>query len=201
VPHCRRCGAATARRVPDDDDRERDVCPACGEVHYRNPRMIVGCLVEAGDEVLLCRRAIEPARGRWTFPAGYLELGEGAVAGAVRETREEAGCEVEVLSPLAHLDLVHIGQVYAVWRARLVGGFSAGEESLEVAMFAPDAIPWDELAFPSVRCALELWAADRRDGAARLHQGVLRYRGRGDRLALASYELVELLSVALDPTR
>ena len=199
---CSQCGGALEHVVPEGDDRERARCPACGTVHYENPRTIVGCLVEhvAGGRarVLLCRRAIEPGKNLWTLPAGFLELDEGAVAGARRETREEALAEVDVQAPHAFLDLPHIGQTYALFRARLVGGrHGAGQETRETRLYELADVPWDELAFPGVNCALELYAADRRAGVARLHHGVLHWNGRGDKFAWANYELREHIAVEL----
>ena len=199
MKHCPQCGARVAHRVPDGDDRERAVCPACGHVHYENPRVVVGCIVEHEGAVLLCRRAIEPASGRWTLPAGYLELGESAVAGAVRETREEACAAVEVLAPHSFLDLPHIGQLYAIYRARLVDEhFAAGEETDETLLFDLASIPWDELAFPSIRFALELYVADREQERHQVHMGVVHYNGAGARFDARSYELRERVSVRVE---
>jgi ADP-ribose/FAD diphosphatase len=195
---CHHCATALEERVPPGDDRPRRVCPACGRVHYQNPLVVVGCIVERGDEVLLCRRAIEPAHGRWTMPAGFLELGEGLLAGARRETLEEAGADVEIVAPHAYLDLTHIGQVYALFRARLCAPLARhGPESLEVAFMGGEAIPWSELAFPAVHFALELLLEDRRLGVANLHTAALRWDGAGPRYAAASYSLVDHLRVPL----
>ena len=138
----------------------REVCAACGSVRYRNPTTVVGCVVEEAGRVLLCRRAIEPGHGLWTLPAGFLELDEGLVEGARRETREEACVEVDVRAPHAFLDMPHIGQGYALFRARLRPGETprAGDETLETAFVAAEDLPWAELAFPSVSIALRLWA-------------------------------------------
>lgn len=177
---CSACGALVAREIPPGDDRPRAVCKACGTVHYENPRTVVGCVVEHGDEILLCRRAIEPARGLWTVPAGFLEIGEAATEGAARETLEEAQARVEVLAPHAYLDLPLIGQSYALFRARLLdGAYGVGDESLEVATFSLDTIPWDEMAFPVIRIALELYAQDRERGAWRFHLGVVEWSEKG----------------------
>jgi ADP-ribose/FAD diphosphatase len=171
---CSRCGQATERRVPTGEDRERDVCDGCGVVHYQNPRMIVGCIVEHDGKVLLCKRAIEPRRGLWTLPAGFLELGESAIQGAVRETFEEASARVRVTAPFAHFDVPHIGQAYILYRAELIeASFAAGTESLEVELFSPELIPWHELAFPVMRYGLELWHEDLRAQRYRSHQGSL----------------------------
>ena len=149
------------RTVPDGDTRERDTCAQCGYVAYENPKVVVGSVVLAGDRVLLCRRAIEPSRGRWTLPAGYLELGETLQEGAAREAEEEAGARILIDGVLAFYSISRIGQVQVIFRARFDGPerFQAGVESLDVGLFAWDAIPWDELAFPSVHWSLHAWRA------------------------------------------
>ena len=172
--HCQRCGAALAPARPPGDDHERLICGRCGWVFYDNPRVVVGTLVAVGDAVLLCRRAIAPREGLWTLPAGFLERGESATAGAGRETLEEAGARVRVTAPLAHFDIPDIGQIYLLFRAELLApGLAPGPESLEVRLFPRDALPWGELAFDAVRFALERWLADRDAQAARVHYGVL----------------------------
>ena len=154
-------------RIPADDDRERSVCDACGYVAYVNPHIVVGSVVTwtaPGEEpaILMCRRAIEPRHGFWTLPAGYMETGETVRAAAAREAREEACCEIEIDALLAVYDVVHISQVQLMFRARLDAPvFAAGPESLEVALFRWDEIPWDELAFPSVAWALGHWRESR----------------------------------------
>jgi len=199
VRFCRACGAATAQSVPAGDDRPRAVCTACGVVHYDNPVLVVGCLVERGGDVLLCRRAIEPGRGRWTLPAGYLEMGEGVLAGARRETLEEAGVDVEITAPLLQLDLPHIGQTYALFRARPRSDVvAAGAESLEVDWFAADAIPFDEVAFPAVHVALHLWLEDRRT-RPHVHAAQLSWNGTGPRFDPRQYSLRDHLRVPLSP--
>jgi len=151
--------ARFARRVPEGEDRERLVCGDCGFVAYENPKIIVGSVVEAADgRVLLCRRAIEPRRGFWTLPAGYMEMGETAEEGAAREAREEARAEIAVESLLGVYSIARIGQVQLIFRARLARpGFAAGPESEAVDLFDWNSIPWDDLAFPSVRWALHAW--------------------------------------------
>ncbi|MEJ1159798.1 NUDIX hydrolase [Prosthecomicrobium sp. N25] len=142
------------RTVPPGDTLERDVCGHCGFVDYRNPKVIVGSVVRAAGLVLLCRRAIEPRRGFWTLPAGYLELGETAEDGARREAREEANADIRLRGLLAVYSIPRIGQVQLIYRAALAGGVAPGPESLEVALLRPDEIPWRDLAFPSVAWAL-----------------------------------------------
>ena len=166
MKYCSSCGHAVSVRVPDGDDRERYVCDACGAVHYRNPRVVAGCLVTHRDRILLCRRAIRPREGYWTFPAGFVENGETTTEGALRETWEEARANVELEGLYTVFNLPHIDQVYMFFRARLADlDFAAGPESLEVALFTPEGIPWDALAFPVVRDTLRYYLEDRRRGA------------------------------------
>ena len=171
IRHCRACGAPVRHAVPPDDNRERAVCTACGLVHYENPLNVVGTLPVADDgRVLLCRRAIEPRRGLWTLPAGFMELGESTADGAIRETTEEAGARIALDGLFTVLDVVRVGQVHLFFRARLLDlDFAPGPESLEAQLFAEDEIPWAELAFRTTRQTLEHWIADRRAGAYGLH--------------------------------
>ena len=171
---CNLCGAPVVLRIPSGEDRERFVCGTCGAIHYENPRMVVGCIIEEHGHVLLCKRAIEPRYGFWTLPAGFLELGESSVQGAVRETHEEAGAHVQVVAPYAHFDIPHIGQAYLFYRARmLTPEYAAGTESLEVKLVPLGEIPWDALAFPAVRIALELHGEDALRGRYRMHHGII----------------------------
>jgi len=152
------------RTVPAGDNRERLVCADCGYVQYDNPKIVVGAVVQWQGSVLLCKRAIEPRIGYWTLPAGYLELGESPVEGAVREAHEEACAEIAIDALLAVYSLPRISQVQLIYRAALkTPQFGPSAESLEVALFAWDAIPWEALAFPTVAWALAAW---RRIGAA-----------------------------------
>jgi ADP-ribose pyrophosphatase YjhB (NUDIX family) len=153
---CPSCGAEVEHKVPDGDDRPRHVCPACGTIHYHNPKIVVGSVCTLGERLLLCRRAIEPRKGFWTIPAGYLELGESAEAGALREAWEEARARIELEGLMAVYSVERIGQVQLLYRARLLHeDVAAGPESLEVLLATWDEIPWDELAFPTVRWILE----------------------------------------------
>lgn len=153
--YCPDCGGDLALRVPPRDNRERHTCQACGAVHYANPRVIVGAVATWDERILLCKRAIEPRLGKWTLPAGFLELGESTWEGAQREAREEANAELELAGVLALYDLDTIGQVQVFYAAKLVHPrVSPGVESLEVGLFGWEEIPWDELAFPSVGWAL-----------------------------------------------
>ncbi len=142
--------------VPPGDDRERLVCPECRFVHYDNPRVIVGSVCSSGDDILICRRAIEPRRGYWTLPAGFLELNETTEDGAKREAWEEARAKIEVEQLLAVYDVPHISQVQLIFRATLIDrNVRAGPESEEVRLVPFEQIPWGDIAFPSVRWALE----------------------------------------------
>ncbi len=193
---CPECGGPLEQAVPEGDNRSRAVCPACDHIAYVNPRVVVGCVVEHDDRLLLCRRAIEPAHGRWTPPAGFLELEEGTMEGARRETREEAEAEVEIVAPHAYLCVPGIGQTYALFRARLIDGrFGAGPESLETALFSVDEVPWDEIAFPVMHKALRLWVEDGEAGRRHVHHGVMRRVGSGDRFDPANYVLEDHMPV------
>lgn len=188
--YCGECGNSLERRVPDGDDRERLACTACSWIHYQNPLVVVGCLVELDDNLLLCRRAIEPAHGKWTIPAGFLELDESLAAGARRETMEEAGAEVEIVAPHSQLELPHIGQLHMTYRARMTSpALAPGPESLECAFFAPTEIPWADMAFPAGIFALRLLLQDRGESTSRLHLGQLRWNGEGSRFDPSNYAI------------
>ena len=167
IRHCRNCGVAVVYRVPDDGDtRERAVCPACGTIHYENPINVVGTIPVLGDRVLLCKRNIEPRRGKWTLPAGFMELRETAAQGAARETDEEAGAHYEMQGLFAVMSVVHVGQVHLFYRAALLDDvFDPGHETMEVGLFAEHEIPWEEIAFRTVREALRLYFEDHRRGS------------------------------------
>ena len=160
---CSNCGASVALQVPDGDNRERAVCNACNTVHYVNPRIVVGCVPERDGKILLCKRAIEPRYGYWTVPAGFMEIGETIAEGAARETLEEACAVVTIGHLFASVDVVQAGQLHLFFTATLTGEFAPGDESLDVGLYAPDEIPWDDIAFRSVSFALEKYLED--DGA------------------------------------
>jgi ADP-ribose pyrophosphatase YjhB (NUDIX family) len=169
MKYCSQCGQAVAFKVPPDDKLPRFVCEACGTIHYQNPRMVVGCVPEWEGSILLCRRAIEPRLGYWTLPAGFMENHETVEACARREAEEEALAVVELTSPIALINVPHASQVHLFFRARLVGGrFGVGHESQDAALYAESAIPWDDLAFPSVGFTLQRYFADRAQG----HEGM-----------------------------
>ena len=175
---CTHCGAPTAWAVPGGDNRHRHVCGSCEAVHYENPKIVVGCVPVWEDRVLLCRRAIEPRRGYWTLPAGYLELGETTEEGALRETAEEAGIEVELDGLCTVFSLPDINQLHMLYRARLTQPvWACGSETLEIRLVDTADVPWAELAFRTVRETLERWFADRRTGAFGIHHGVIDLRG------------------------
>jgi len=156
IKHCRQCGTAVAYQVPDDDNRERAVCPSCTTIHYENPLNVVGTLPVYGEQVLLCRRAIEPRYGLWTLPAGFMELGETVADGALRETVEEAGAKVELQGLFTLLNVVRVGQVHFFYRARMLdASLDPGPETLEAQLFHEHEIPWDEIAFRTVRETLQ----------------------------------------------
>jgi ADP-ribose pyrophosphatase YjhB (NUDIX family) len=146
------------RRVPDGDTTERYVCGDCGHIYYTNPKIVVGAVVRFGERILLCRRAIEPRKGFWTLPAGYLEEHETPEDGARREAREEALCDIVLEGLLGVYSVTRLSQVQLMYRARLdEERFGAGAESLDVKLFSWDDIPWTEIAFPSVHWALQHW--------------------------------------------
>ncbi|TSE26621.1 NUDIX hydrolase [Tepidimonas aquatica] len=173
IRFCRACAAAVEYRVPDDgDSRARAVCSSCGTIHYENPLNVVGTVPVWGDRVLLCRRAIEPRRGKWTLPAGFMELGETTAEGALRETREEAGADVALEGLFTLLNVARVGQVHIYYRARLLSDrFDPGHETLEARLFAEHEVPWDELAFRTVHETLRCYFDDRRRGHFGVHTG------------------------------
>ena len=160
------------RGIPEGDNRERMICRECGYILYDNPKIIVGSVARRDDRILLVRRAIEPRRGFWALPAGFLELNESSNAGAEREAWEEACARIEIEGLLAIYDIPRISQVQLIYRARLLDErIAPGPESLEVALFGWDEIPWSDLSFPSVRWALqhEREAQTTRDFTTRLN--------------------------------
>ncbi len=174
INYCCTCAAPVALRVPDGDTLPRHVCDACGAIHYRNPRLVVGTLPVWEDRVLLCRRAIEPRKGCWTLPAGFMENRESVAEAAERETREEACARIDLDALYTMISVPHISQVHVIYRARLRDlDFAPGEESLEVALFAEADIPWEEIAFRTVAMTLRHYFADRAAGNFGLHVDAL----------------------------
>ena len=171
IKHCKQCGTPVVYRLPDDGDtRERAVCPACATIHYENPLNVVGTVPHWGDQVLLCKRNIEPRWGKWTLPAGFLELGETTAEGAARETDEEAGAQFEMQGLFSLLNVARVGQVHLFYRARLLSDqFKPGTETIEARLFHEHEIPWDEIAFRTVKETLERYFADRHAGHYQVH--------------------------------
>jgi ADP-ribose pyrophosphatase YjhB (NUDIX family) len=171
---CSNCGSSVTLKVPPDDTLPRYVCDACNTIHYQNPRMIVGAIPEWEDRILLCRRAIEPRRGLWTVPAGFMENGETTYQGAARETLEEANARVEIGPLYALYNIPHINQVYMLFRARLLDlDFHPGAESLETRLYTEVEIPWNEVAFATVRNTLRHYYDDRKKGSFGFHMGTI----------------------------
>jgi ADP-ribose pyrophosphatase YjhB (NUDIX family) len=169
---CSECGKPVQLGVPAGESRPRYVCSACGIIHYQNPKMIVGCIPAYGDQVLLCRRSIEPAQGKWTLPSGFMENGETVEEGALREVQEEACARVTIRRLHSVYSIAHIDQVYLLFLGELdAPTFDAGEESSEVRLFREDEIRWDEIAFHAVRFALRGYFDDRRTGKVAVHFG------------------------------
>ncbi len=162
---CPNCGAPIHLEIPEGDDRKRHVCSQCGKIHYQNPKVIAGCILEWEEKILLCRRAIEPKYGLWTLPAGFMEMGETLEQAARRETLEEACAEVDYLALHTIISLPQLSQVYVFFRGKIKEGcFAPGEESLETRLFPEPEIPWQELAFETVTRALKSFLEDRRTG-------------------------------------
>ena len=170
---CSQCGAAEISwTVPAGDNRPRHVCGNCNEIYYQNPKIVVGAIPEWGDQILLCKRAIEPRYGYWTLPAGFMENEETAQEAAERETWEEAKARVELLGLYTVMNIPHTSQVYMMFRSRLLDlDFGPGEESLECKLFREDEIPWRELAFPTITHTLRLYFAERREARFGTHVG------------------------------
>ena len=174
IKHCRECGSSVAYSCPGDGDTKlRAICNACNTVHYENPLNVVGTLPTWGDDgaqVLLCKRNIEPRKGKWTLPAGFMELDETTKEGAARETVEEAGAQFEMLDLFALMNVARVGQVHLFYRAKLLSPhFAPGIETMEARLFTEAKIPWDEIAFGTVRETLLRYFADRRAGAFGFH--------------------------------
>ena len=167
---CSNCGQKVELKVPPGDHLPRFVCPACATIHYQNPRIVAGCVPVFEDRILMCRRAIEPRRGFWTFPAGFMENGETIQDAARRESVEEAQADVEIGSLLSVVHVLHADQVHVTFRARLPRPvFGVGQESLEVVLCEEAELPWPEIAFLSVDFALRRFVEDRRAGVEAHH--------------------------------
>ena len=187
MKYCCCCSAELVYEIPDDDNRHRYICKSCDTIHYQNPKIVAGCIPVWEDQILLCKRAIDPRLGYWTLPAGFMELGETSLEAGVRETLEEANARVEVQGLFAVFNLPYVDQVYMMFRARLLDlEFAPGEESLEVKLFNEDDIPWDKLAFTTIRETLKVYLHDRSQGKFQSHTGdIIKKEG--------SYDFVETL--------
>jgi ADP-ribose pyrophosphatase YjhB (NUDIX family) len=181
--YCPNCGSKLNFRKPNNDDRERFICDSCGEIHYQNPNIIVCSLPCYKDQVLLCRRSIEPRYGLWTLPGGFMENDETTHEGALRETLEEACARIKIHGLYTYYNLPHINQVHLFYRATLLDlDFAPGEESLEVELFQQNEIPWDEIAFPAVSNTLEHYYNDLSDNDFPLHAADVIYTADNKRI-------------------
>ncbi len=167
---CAECGGRVALQTPPGDHLPRHVCEQCGTIHYQNPRLVVGCVPELDGRILICRRAIEPRRGYWTVPAGFMENGETLQQAAARESSEEALASVEIGSLLSVVHVLAAHQVHVFFRAHLrEPRIGAGPESLEVELIEPERIPWNDIAFPSTEFTLRRYLEDRAAGREPYH--------------------------------
>ncbi|MBU1340405.1 MAG: NUDIX hydrolase [Proteobacteria bacterium] len=165
IKFCTACGSLVEQKIPPDDDHARSVCSDCGLVHYENPKMVVGCIPELNGQILLCKRNIEPQKGKWTLPAGYLENRESVQEGAVRETHEETMATVQIIEPYRLFNIVFVDQIYLMFRAVMTSDtFGPTNESTEVRLFDEKDIPWDDIAFKVIKQTLEHYFSDRKKG-------------------------------------
>ena len=180
---CHTCGNKLIFIIPDMDDRERFVCNACGKIHYQNPNIIVCSLPCYDDQVLLCRRSIEPQYGLWTLPGGFMENNETTHEGALRETLEEACARIEIHGLYTYYNLPHINQVHLFYRSTLLDlNFAPGQESLEVELFQQNEIPWNDIAFPAVSNTLEHYYNDFLEKRFPLHSADVIYTAEKKRI-------------------
>ena len=179
MKYCSLCAHEVVRKIPEGEDRERDVCPSCHEIFYVNPKVIVRCIPTVGDKVLLCKRAIEPRYGKWTLPAGFMENRETTAEGAAREMWEEAEARAVDMALYRIFDVPHISQVYVFYRCQVLDDqFGAGSESLESKLYSEADIPWDELAFPVVIEMLREFFEDRKTQNFPVRNSTIRYQKR-----------------------
>lgn len=176
---CSECGNTVVHRIPEGDNLPRFICEYCDIIHYQNPKIVVGCLPVWKDQILLCKRAIEPSYGLWTLPAGFMENQESLEEAALRESHEEANANLEIENIYSIISLPHINQIYVLYRAKLLDlDFYAGTESLDVQLFNEEDIPWEQLAFKTIDNTLKHYFADRRKGRFSIHRGVISNRNR-----------------------
>ncbi len=165
INYCSLCGAAAEYKIPENDERHRAVCTSCRTVHYQNPKVVVGCIPQWNESVLLCKRNIEPRFGKWTLPAGFLENGETVEEGAVREVKEETRALVDLIAPYRMFNIVFVNQMYLMFRSRLQNlDFGTTPESSELRLFREDEIPWDEIAFLAIKETLKHYFEDVKTG-------------------------------------
>ena len=178
---CSNCGRGVSLEIPPGDNRARYCCASCGAIHYENPNMVLGTIPELGERILLCRRAIEPRYGYWTLPAGFMENDETTTEGALRETSEETGANVELGALYSVIDVPHVRQVHIFFRATMLDEhLDPGTETLEARPFSEAEIPWDQIAFRTVEYTLRRYFEDRRAGAFGTHVAAIRHRKRPD---------------------
>ena len=179
MKYCSECGKSVVHRIPDGDNRPRHICEHCDVIHYQNPKLVVGCLPIWQDQVLLCKRAIEPSYGLWTLPAGFMENQETLEEAALRESREEANANLEIESIYSVISLPHINQIYVLYRAKLLDlDFYAGSESLDVQLFNEEDIPWEQLAFKTISNTLKHFYRDRKQNNFSIYTGIISKRNR-----------------------
>ena len=176
---CSECGKSVVHRIPEGDNRLRFICEHCDTIHYQNPNLVVGCLPVWNDQVLLCKRAIEPCSGLWTLPAGFMENQESLEEAGIRESVEEANANLEIENLYSVISLPHINQIYVLYRAKLLDlDFYAGPESLDVRLFHEEEIPWEKLAFKTIDVTLKHFFEDRKKGIFPTHNNVIAKRNR-----------------------
>ena len=176
---CSECGHTVTHRIPEGDNLPRHICEQCDTIHYQNPKIVVGTLPVWKNQILLCKRAIEPCYGLWTLPAGFMENSETLEQGALRESREEANASLELENIYSIISLPHINQVYILYRAKLLDlNFSAGTESLDVRLFNEEDIPWQQLAFKTIEYTLKHYFEERKAGHFTVLNSVINKRNR-----------------------
>ncbi len=164
MKYCSNCGKELIKMIPEGDSIERFVCTHCNTIHYQNPKIIVGTIPIYENQILLCKRGIEPQYGKWTIPAGFLELGERVEEGAIRETKEEANANVKIIKLQTVYSIPKISQVYLLFLAKLLDlNFLPGHETLETVLFPENQIPWEEIAFTAVKYALKTYLEDKKN--------------------------------------
>lgn len=176
---CSECGKAVVHRVPEGDNLSRYICEHCDLIHYQNPKLIAGCLPVWKEQILLCKRAIEPSYGLWTLPAGFMENQETLEQAALRESHEEANANLEIENIYSIISLPHINQIYVLYRAKLLDlDFYAGPESLDVQLFNEEDIPWQQLAFKTIEMTLKHFFEDRKQEHFPVRNSVISKRNR-----------------------